>query len=164
MITFKQKKPSDDFPEKVTLVSHKTGESITLDKKNLGFFPKFVNLLSKLLLGGGYKNRIHFDILCEGKTVGLLDLDHWSKDELHIEWIRITKEEFRGKGYARVILETVIEWAKEMGYKKISLEAPYGYLMDFLDTSPFVKKFYRTLGFKKTKDEGEGLLTMERKL
>lgn len=164
MITFKQKNPSDKFPDKVTLISKKTGESIILDKKNPGLFWKFLNKISRLIFKVGYKNRISFSILSGKEIIGYLELDHWSDEELHIEWIYITKEESRGNGYARVILETVIKWASEMGYKKISLEAPYGLTMEFYKTSPWVQKFYKTLGFKKIKDKGEGLVLMERKI
>ena len=54
----------------------------------------------------------------------------------------IVKEEFRGKGYGKEIVETILAKAKETGIKKAYLSV--------VNDNIIAKKLYGKLGFKET--------------
>ncbi len=53
-----------------------------------------------------------------------------------------TSSSYRGQGLAKIIIERIIEYAKEKGYKKI--------ILDTWKKSESAKRLYMSLGFKET--------------
>lgn len=76
------------------------------------------------------------------KKVGEMELFAESKDELNGTWLGVNKKE-RGKGYAEAALKEAINYAKDNGYKKFTLEVP--------GNSPDARHIYEKNGFKVTK-------------
>ena len=81
---------------------------------------------------------IDYKIVAEGKKIGNLFLENHGKD-LYINWIDI-KTKNRGKGYAQAVLDYIIRYGKDSGYKTASLEVP--------DSSPDAEHIYKKKGFK----------------
>lgn len=120
---------------------------ISKDKNVLGFnqyisgFSKFLSKFSKNTRNS-LKQNPYFDILIGEKKIGELNLSQISNDELNIVWLEI-EDSYRGKGYAQAILKSLIKFAKDQGFKKLTLEVP--------GCSPDAKHIYEKLGFKTIK-------------
>ena len=82
-----------------------------------------------------------YNIMEGNKKIGDLNLTEISKEELNIMWIEKNKK-YRGHGYAQKILRWVVEFAKERGYKILTLEVP--------GISPDARHIYEKLGFRET--------------
>ena len=80
-----------------------------------------------------------YNIVENNKNIGNLDLTEMSKSELNVMWIEVD-EKYRGRGYAQKILHWVIQFAKDRGYKILTLEVP--------GISPDARHIYEKLGFK----------------
>ena len=104
-------------------------------------FSKFLSKFSESMRNNLRQNP-YFDILIDGKKIGELNLSQISNDELNIVWIEI-KDSYRGKGYAQAILKSLIKFAKDQEFKKLTLEVP--------GCSPDAKHIYEKLGFKTIK-------------
>lgn len=78
-------------------------------------------------------NKIIYMIL---SIIGNIFYKECNKDELYISNIAI-KPEFRGNGYANLMIKNISKLAKKKGYKKVSLVAKNDKLI----------KFYKKIGF-----------------
>ena len=79
------------------------------------------------------------NLLHNGKNVGDASIQHVSKDELNLVWLGINPKH-RGRGYASAAFDSAVEYGKQKGYKKLTLEVP-GY-------SPDARHIYEKRGFK----------------
>ena len=98
-----------------------------------------------------------FSINVNGKKIGDVELYQTNKKELNGVWLGINKE-YRGKGYATSVLNNVLDYAKEAGNKKFTLEVP--------GNSPDARHIYEKAGLKAIKkissdDIWGGLTAME---
>ncbi len=92
-----------------------------------------------------------------GNKIGYLSLYDEGKNSLNVNWISIN-EKSRGKGYATAAMNGVVNYAKDNGYKQITLEVP--------EISPDAKHIYEKIGFKSVgqitdDDIWEGLTAMK---
>lgn len=110
---------------------------ITL-KHSITGFSKFLSKFFKSIKNSIEENP-YFDILINNEKIGELNLSIISNTELNIVWIEI-RDDYRGRGYAQSILKSLIKFAKENKFKKITLEVP--------GVSPDAKHIYEKLGFK----------------
>ena len=83
------------------------------------------------------------NLLHNGKNVGDASIKHVSKDELNLVWLGI-KPKHRGKGYASAAFDSAVEYGKQKGYKKLTLEVP--------GNSPDARHIYEKRGFKVVKE------------
>lgn len=81
---------------------------------------------------------IDYKIVADGKKIGNLFLEKHGKD-LYINWININTKN-RGKGYAQAVMDYVLSYGKNAGYKTASLEVP--------DSSPDAEHIYKKKGFR----------------
>lgn len=72
-----------------------------------------------------------------------------SKDELYLFYIYVLPE-FRRNGYGKSFMREIIELSQELNYKKIRLDVGYLNPKDRIP-APILRKFYKSLGFKKLK-------------
>jgi len=97
----------------------------------------------------------------DGKKIGDASLFKESKDSMNLVWIGVKGRE-RGKGYASAAVGAAIEFAKQEGMSKMTLEVP--------GDSPDARHIYEKFGFKATEnlssddDVWGGLTAMELKL
>lgn len=78
-----------------------------------------------------------------GKNVGDASIAHVSKDELNLVWLGINPKH-RGKGYASAAFDSAVEYGKQKGYTKITLEVP--------GNAPDARHIYEKRGFKVVKE------------
>lgn len=122
-------------------VSRKTrsGETLTLQKKPAGAFAQFLGRHSE-----GYRKLANNDAYLtihdsSGKKVGDCELTKVNKDEINLVWLGINRGE-RGKGYASAVMQAGVEFGKQSGAKRLTLEVP--------GNSPDAAHIYQKLGFK----------------
>lgn len=85
----------------------------------------------------------------DGTSVGDITTTHQSDDALRVNWISVNKDHKR-EGYASSAMNTLIQDAKDSGYKKVTVVIP--------TDSKDVQHIYERLGFTASK---EGLTTDE---
>jgi ribosomal protein S18 acetylase RimI-like enzyme len=128
-----------------------------------GEFGMIARLLRKIPYFRERQNRLLiYDVILKqtGKNIGMIEVNEdIPGTELNIVWLEI-KTKNRGLGYATKVMEAIIQEAKRLGYKRITLEVP--------GNSPDAKHIYQKLGFKETgevlgdeNDIWEGLTCME---
>lgn len=74
-----------------------------------------------------------------GNHVGNMFLDKENDDTINLNWINVSKKH-RGKGYGSQAVDMAIDYAKQAGYKKLTLEVP--------DDDPAARHIYDKRGFK----------------
>lgn len=150
-----------EFPDKMYVVSKKTNEELTLDKWKPGAFTRFLQKCWEFFGIKSSRNCTSFTIYDKDRNyIGDLDLEHVSDDELHVEWI-ILKNSKQNLGYGKAILQEIINFARDNGYKIISLEVPFGKSQKLLGTSDSAKYVYESLGFIPTGKMSNDLLEMK---
>ena len=113
----------------VTLVKTKSG----IIAKLLRNFKYFREKQDRLLI---------YDVKLGDKEIGYIQVNEDIPDkEINIVWLEIDKK-YEGNHYATETLKAIIGWAKEKGYKKLTLEVP--------GISPNARHIYEKLGFKVT--------------
>lgn len=138
-------------------VTTKHGETITVEEVPKA---KLTKLLSKLSprISEESERTMDFEIKdASEKKIGDLMLYKESNTSLNINWIGI-RNPLRGKGYASSVMQDVINFAKESGFKQLTLEVP--------GESPDARHIYEKLGFKEVEtvssdDLWEGLTAMK---
>lgn len=75
----------------------------------------------------------------DGNKIGDLQLFDEGDKSLNVTWIGIDDDQ-RGKGYASSVMKDTIQYAKDKGYRQITLEVP--------GNSPDARHIYEKLGFK----------------
>jgi GNAT superfamily N-acetyltransferase len=113
---------------------------ISLVKSGFGVIAKFLRKFKffrekqdKLLM---------YNVMMGDKEVGYIQVNEDIPDkELNIVWIEIYNG-YDGNHYATETMKAVIKWAKDNGYKKLTLEVP--------GISPNARHIYEKLGFKNT--------------
>jgi len=104
-------------------------------------------IIAKLLQNFKYfRERIDrsaiYDIKLGDKNIGQIQVYEDIPDkELNIIWLGIDKK-YEGNHYATETMKAIIGWAKNNGYKKLTLEVP--------GISPNARHIYEKLGFKVT--------------
>lgn len=158
MATYKIKRFSSTLNEsaKETIIIN---NKLSLKKAKL---PLLGKLLGKLIkpLREKQKAFLPYEVYYNDKRIGVIDLNEESKEELNIVWIEINNN-YSGNGYAQEVLKWAIDFAKESGYKYLTLEVP--------GNSPNARHIYDKFGFKETgrneyDDYWEGLTWMRKKL
>lgn len=105
-------------------------------------------------------NEISFKGYVDGKKISNITLQK-KGSTLYGNWLDVKKSQ-RGKGYASALMNYLVKYGKENGYKKFTLEVP--------GTSPDARHIYEKNGFKVVKkisnsdDIWGGLTYMSRKL
>lgn len=88
----------------------------------------------------------------DGKVVGMGALRNVSEDTAEVKRMRVWPE-MQGKGIGKLILDALINKAKELGYKKI--------ILDVAETQKGAQHLYESRGFKEYKrGETEGQQTI----
>jgi len=135
----------------------KNGDVIELRRK----YPSGLGLgLAKISssIRDNMKRNSDFDVYANGKKVGNVELYQEGKKSINGTWLGID-EKYRGRGYASAVLNSVIDYAKEAGNDKMTLEVP--------GISPDARHIYEKVGFKAIKqisdddDVWGGLTAME---
>ncbi len=106
------------------------------------FITKAIIRLFKIKNAREFETVADYTILEGGKNIGSLDLTEISGNELNVMWIEVD-EKYRGHGYAQRVLNWVIQFAKDKGYKVLTLEVP--------GISPDARHIYEKLGFKEVR-------------
>lgn len=144
-----KKKVSDLLPE--------FSEKALLEREEDSPVVKALSKISPYLAKQYEKNKGFTVKDTNGKSIGSLYLNEVDEKELNIEWIGID-EKARGKGYAQSALKQTISYAKENGFKEVTLEVP--------GISPDAMHIYKKLGFVEdgtlTEDDIWGGLTKMR--
>jgi ribosomal protein S18 acetylase RimI-like enzyme len=143
------------FPEILDL-----GDNFSLRKdkptKITQFLAKYFKRIRKRLTES---NEVIYDVYYKEVEVGIIVFWENDKDsdEAYVNWISV-KDKFEGHKIAQRVLRKVLEFLKNLGYKKVTLEVP--------GNSPNARHIYEKLGFKKVKYLGDdpmwgGLTSME---
>lgn len=134
-------------------ISYKSNKIKLVRYKN-----SFINLMDKIGPIRRYlENNPVYGIYLNNIEIGDLTLSQKSEDELNIVWIGIY-DEFSGNGYAQLVMNAIINYARSHGFKYITLEVP--------GKSPNARHIYEKLGFKvvrtprSTNDSWGGLTDM----
>lgn len=125
--------------ENVTLKTP-AGKEVTLKEEALGKLPAAMGSISPRIRKSLSESRM-FQIHTGGQWIGNVTIHEKSKDELNFEWIGVVPEH-RGKGYASTIFDAGLQYAKQKGYSKVSLEVP--------GIAPDARHIYEKRGFKPT--------------
>jgi ribosomal protein S18 acetylase RimI-like enzyme len=135
----KARNPITGFgPDKVTRKT-RSGETLTMTKDKVGPIGQFLGRHSKAYRDLANKEA-HLTITdSKGKKVGEASIDRRSKDELYLNWLGIDRHE-RGKGYATAVMQAGVEFGRQSGAKRLTLEVP--------GHSPDAAHIYEKLGFK----------------
>ncbi len=141
-----------------TRLKTKKGKTFYLSKNNPGMLAKFIG--SKFKNSSNFQNRsFDYTILDDrGSKIGNLFLYDEGNRSLNVNWVNINKKH-RGNGYASEVMKNAVRFAKDNGYKKVTLEVP--------GESPDARHIYEKLGFKEVRkitdddDVWEGLTAME---
>lgn len=80
----------------------------------------------------------------DGTSVGDITTTHQSDEALRVNWISVNKDHKR-EGYASSAMNTLIQDAKDSGYKKVTVVIPTG--------SKDVQHIYERLGFTVSKED-----------
>ncbi len=135
-----EKTLNKQYDEKTVLkrMSSKNKKEVTLEQASRTKFQRFTAKHFNKLLREQMNTKI-FDIKVDDKVVGDLQLYQIDDETVNGVWLGIDENE-RGKGYASASLKAAIDFAKERGYKKFTLEVP--------GNSPDARHIYEREGFK----------------
>lgn len=142
-------------------VKTKYGDSITVGRKPISGFTKFVAKHIPSVANNVKRSSIMTLRSKDGKTVGSLQTYKESKDSLNIVWVSVNSKN-QGKGYAQAVVGATVKHARKKGLKKVTLEVP--------GNAGDARHIYEKLGFKdkgSISDEDDvwgGLTRMEKKL
>lgn len=125
-------------PDSVTRKT-RSGEELTLTKKPPIALAQLIARHSEKYRNSANKNAFLEIKDSSGKKVGECSLTRVSKDEINLVWLGINKKE-RGKGYASAVMEAGVEFGRQSGAKRLTLEVP--------GHSPDAAHIYQKLGFK----------------
>lgn len=123
------------------VVLSKRGETVELQQNPKSATAKF---LAKVIPGLKNKQDRYTDYSIkdkEGKIVGSISTNMDSDSSLNIAWLCVNSKN-EGKGYGQSAMRTIIDHAKQSGFKELTLEVP--------TTSPNARHIYEKLGFKET--------------
>jgi ribosomal protein S18 acetylase RimI-like enzyme len=124
----------------------KSGETVTLSRTPPTAIAKFIGRHSSRYTNR-YNNSAFMTVTnSQGKKIGDASVIKKSRDELNLVWLGINKAE-RGKGYATAIMQGAVEFGKQEGFSKLTLEVP--------GNSPDALHIYEKLGFKAGKSLGD---------
>jgi ribosomal protein S18 acetylase RimI-like enzyme len=88
-------------------------------------FPELVTVFGYSMINGLDKSEKIYMAYVDGEAVSTMTVGHI--DGKTAEVMRVyTKKEFRGKGFASMLLETVLEYTKSVGYTGIFLDVLKG--------------------------------------
>ena len=138
----------------------KEGKTVTLGQRPTSKFTQFISRYFPNVKENILKDK-QFNIVVDGKRVGDMEIFDEGEQSLNIVWVGIDNSS-RGHGYASAAMNAVIKFAKDQGYKQVTLEVP--------GDSPDARHIYEQLGFKdygKISDEDDvwgGLTAMKLKL
>ena len=138
----------------------KSGETLTLTQQQNSVLNRFLTKHSKKLFEQTMNTKI-MDATVNGKKVGDITLFQENESSINVVWVGVNNKD-RGNGYASAMLDESIKFAKEKGYKQMTLEVP--------GNSPDARHIYEKYGFKeknKISDENDvwgGLTAMVLKL
>ena len=130
---------------RVIEVKARNGHTVTVSEdrntKAIAFFAS----LSKKGVENNAKYRT-FKFHVEGKHVGEASFAKGGRDgndptEINLQWLGI-KESQRGKGYGSAVFDAAVEYGRQTGAKKLTLEVP--------GNSPDARHIYEKRGFKVT--------------
>ena len=135
----KKRNPIVGFgPDSVTRTT-RSGETLTMTKDKVGPIGQFLGRHSKAYRDLANKEASLTITDSKGKKVGEASIDRRSKDELYLNWLGIDRHE-RGKGYATAVMQAGVEFGRQSGAKRLTLEVP--------GHSPDAAHIYQKLGFK----------------
>ena len=120
-------------------VTSKNGKEMTITETKV--LP-IVDKISALLGKDSHKNK-NFSLSCDGKSVGDASFSHVNKDEINLVWLGIDKPN-RGQGYGQVAFDAAIEYGRQSGAKRLTLEVP--------GNAPDARHIYEKRGFKVVKE------------
>ena len=138
------------FPEEVDL-----GDNFSLRKiepfKLIKFLAKHFKRYREKL---NSRNDVGYDVFYKEVAVGSIffEEDEQNLDEVYVSWVH-TKKTFEGYKIAQRALRKILEFLKEFGYSKVTL--------DVLESSPNARHIYEKLGFTNVGDRDEKLTPME---
>lgn len=129
-------------PSSVT-VKTKNGSSITIDKDPPNAIARGMSKVSTRFTN--YYNRGAFLTIKDGdgKKVGEATVSKKGDSELNLMWLQVNKSE-RGQGYATAAISAAIQFGKESGLEKLTLEVP--------GNAPDARHIYESQGFRVTKE------------
>jgi len=136
----------------------KTGRNISVRQQKTPLLAKGLSRVSPKIRDTVNRS-MNADIVYNNKKVGDLQIYRTSKDELNGVWLGVNEKQ-RGQGIADAVLKETINYAKENGYKYMTLEVP--------GNSPDARHIYEKNGFIAVKqisssDDVWGGLTSMRK-
>ena len=119
-------------------VQSKNGKLVSLSQQRVTVLGAFVGSLGSRT-EKAYLAHDEFSIKVDGKEVGSAALDRRANGELYLNWLGIKKSE-RGKGYATAAFKAAIDYGRQIGAKKLTLEVP--------GNAPDALHIYEKQGFK----------------
>lgn len=125
----------------------KAGVRIDVKDEPPGKIWKFLGKHIKGLADAQARTR-NMQIQIDGKKIGELTLYRESKNSMNGVWLGINEDQ-RGNGYASAVMDAWIKYAKDNGYKQLTLEVPAD--------APDARHIYEKKGFVAGKkiDTGE---------
>lgn len=118
----------------------KNGETVTATEVRESKIGSAISALSPKLYKQ-LKDGADLDFTVDGRKVGEGSLQKRSDDEMYLNWIGVKQSE-RGKGYASAMFDAGVEYSKNQGVKKLTLEVP--------GNAPDARHIYEKRGFKVT--------------
>lgn len=115
----------------------KSGVRIDVKDDKTSAVARFLARHSKNIADEQAKTR-NMSIYLENKKIGDLTLYRESKESMNGVWLGINESE-RGNGYASAVMDAWIKYAKNNGYKQLTLEVPAD--------SPDARHIYEKKGF-----------------
>ena len=134
------------------------GDDVILEKAGYGIIAKLLRNIKSIRKE--QDKLLIYNVRMKEESIGFIQIyEEVPEEVLNITWLYI-KPKYEGNHYATRVMKAIINKAKELGYRKLTLEVPIG--------SPNARHIYEKLGFiavKEIKDETWGKLTaMEKKL
>ena len=120
-------------------VTSKNGKEMTITQ--IKVLP-VVDKISALRGKDSHKTK-NFKLSSDGKSVGDASFTHVNKDEINLVWLGVDKPH-RGKGYGQAAFDTAIEYGRQNGAKRLTLEVP--------GNAPDARHIYEQRGFKVVKE------------
>ena len=134
------------------------GDDVILEKARYGIIAKLLRNIKSIRKE--QDKLLIYNVKLKEESIGFIQIyEEVPEEVLNITWLYI-KPKYEGNHYATRVMRTIINKAKELGYRKLTLEVPIG--------SPNARHIYEKLGFtavKEIKDETwDNLTMMEKKL
>lgn len=150
----------NDHMKNHTKFKSRNGDTIELERVYPGAISRGLSKMSPSIKSKIAKNS-NFKVKVNNKKVGDVEIYQEDDKTLNGVWLGIN-EKHRGKGYANAIMKNVLDYAREAGNEKFTLEVP--------GNSPDARHIYEKYGAKAIKkissddDIWGGLTAMEVKL